>query len=232
MASIRPQESIRRGAVCLNNAAVTLLERGCYRQSYGTLKAAVSIMRSDVNKETCQRLERELKASVKHLNAPPCASSNRVPLRVLSDEGTHFHTALRLDDCVFTMCPLRIEECDSFDGSEWDVIAAIVVYNFAVSQLCVARTVKRQSAHQKLTAFALKILEVARTMLFLGEKEDSTKVLFVGIVVLHTMAQAAYNLGMFHQAKESADKLAHLQSSVALLDDVESRGHSNFAAAA
>jgi hypothetical protein len=160
-----------RAAVALNNTGVSLLGRGAYRDAMVTLKESVYVLRqqygaaSRLADDQSNSMARALRLAEKRLAAAshsPAANGTVCPI---SFDGSVFHG---LDFCVdhpagpasLRYFPAWIEcsqanACDnSLEGNhhrhDYEFQSALILYNFALAHLCVARdtmaTLKHQSA--------------------------------------------------------------------------------------
>jgi len=182
-----------RAAIALNNMAVTMMERRCYRQAFETFKDAVTAMKLSTPTFTGQQNQSIIFDSLKKAHqrtSRPVISSQEILLTIVS---LSYHDARPLTPQDFSApsfssscCPMfsliRIDDVDLLEDSDKtdpengsNTLATLVtLYNFGIANLCRAHCLraKRASASQQLLKGGLKLLTLSCNLL-LSQYEDS-----------------------------------------------------------
>lgn len=181
-----------RAAIALNNMAVTMMERRCYRQAFETFKDAVTAMKLSTPTFTGQQNQSIIFESLKKAHqrsSHPVISSNEILLTIVS---LSHHDARPLIPQDFSApsssscCPMfsliRIDDVDLLEDSDKidsengsNTLATLVtIYNFGIANLCRAHCLraKKASASQQLLKGGLKLLTLSCNLL-LSQYEDS-----------------------------------------------------------
>jgi hypothetical protein len=165
-----------RAAIALNNMGVSLLERRAYRQGMETLKDAIFVMKCVLRPPSisssqglCKTpnstsyAEAKVHLASKRMANPQPISSKR-SIDVLSQCATFSHRSCPSDSVLQggsssspLSSPLRIELTDlvSLEDRDSDLESSIMLYNFGLAHLCMAKVVKTPIKLQKgaLTLF-------------------------------------------------------------------------------
>lgn len=152
---ISPQFQLR-AALALNNMAVRMMERCCYKQAFNTLEDAALLLQNVSSTETedrdhvqQQHLRSTLERAQKRVLSPE-KSLRYIPLRVLS----HCKIIAPLSSAVFNhlsprtvllrnyYCFVRFDvdnDTSLLDREEFELPTACIIYNLAVASLCQAQ---------------------------------------------------------------------------------------------
>lgn len=201
-----------------------MMERGCYRQSYETLKSAMGVMKvaflptqGECSIDTVREVGTKVSAS-EHRLAQPCRSPCHVQVEVLADDAA---TAEVRASAAIT--PIRLES--SMDDMDTDLISAVILLNFALSHVCLAASAS-PSTQQRLSAPAIKLLTLANAVLQAKSKEMDvrdeeadyllmTKTVVIASIVLGSLYKVLVSASMTQSAKECIERLNELRSTLA-----------------
>lgn len=223
---------VKRAAFCLNNIGVAQLARHCYAQAHETLFASAQLLSG--TSPVRPNIDKELKLANQRLSNP-AASPAKLQLQVFSDDATmkSIHAVLSMRPQHFAACPIRIEATDG-ETIDRGFMTAIILYNYGLTQACLAKTAPSASKASKLRDGAVCLFAQAK-MILCSCKDDPMmpRVLFMGIVILNATIAALLDAGLEGEAKETTAKLTCLRMAAELLDDMELfKGVSQSAAAA
>jgi hypothetical protein len=217
-----------RAAVALNNMGVFLLERRAYRQGMETLKDAIFVMkrvfrpRSTSEESTCSAEAKVHRAVRRMANPQPVPSA--VAIDVISHGGATSHPSslasiLRGSSSAAFTFPIRIEatDLDSPEDRDPDLESSIMLYNFALGHLCMAKVAKSPT---KLQEGALKLFNMAYSIISnqnglsrLSEGEmrriRETRLL-LSVVVMSNVVRVFSEMGRNTEADESYQRLVRL----------------------
>lgn len=147
-----------RAAIALNNMAVTMMERQCYRQGLETMKSAVSAFklstgcvkisaRPNVPSDDAAAADNQrrailvlLKQANRRSSKPQKSHLHSMPLRVVTQSGQSLAatTSNAMTPSASSQHTLiRLETTDDLDllETDSDLTAAVILFNFAVSYL-------------------------------------------------------------------------------------------------
>jgi hypothetical protein len=238
-----------RGAIALNNMGVSLMEQKAYHQAMETLKDAVSVMRAACQSHTmerhdCASVDDKLgQASQRLTNLRPEKDTTAVIKGISHDEGfVSIRTVLGKHDPMLAdaMFPMRIEHLEDSEDSENNLKAAIIVHNFALAHLCLARKMTNDSLRARLHESALRLASVVFTILRGTMGNDFLRGLilrdtnaFVAIIsTLRTLMQVQSTVGNFLEAEQCSERLDYMASLALEFDPPELRKAGATAAAA
>ena len=188
------RESRHKAAIALNNAAVSLLIRGFYRDAVDTLKDAIQFMKIAAVPVEEQNGAEEISAEETHLafnrswkRAAVCGTStnacqdcftNRPILQVISSQYNSTSINEAVASCTQSstrrVCfPVAIDPID-FEGSDDDDIefnSGVIMYNYGIAFDCLAAAVNPTTNdaydHQKLIqAKAHRLFQITGALLF------------------------------------------------------------------
>lgn len=231
-----------RAALVLNNMAVTMMERHCYRQAFETLKDALSIMRQW---STCTKTDQQwetvvlgyLFAAQRKISLPSAS------IRAIAFKSISLDASVWWDDFIVSFQKdspyilLRIDSSDCIDlwklddspFGRWnqrqsDYVTMILLYNFGVAHLGRAQTTSRIEHSNILRANSIKVLLLSRT--FLVQLYDNcvddlfgwSMALPAAAAVFQMLGQILSSMGRLEDAQQCARTLEQLQSTVSSLD--------------
>jgi hypothetical protein len=169
-----------RAAIALNNMGVSLLERRAYRQGMETLKDAIFVMKRVLRppsisshglcktpNSTTYAEAKVHRASKRMANPRPISSA--ISIDVVSQCTTFSHRSYPSGSILHggssspLSSPLRIEATDliSLEDRDSDLESSIMLYNFGLAHLCMAKLVKKPI---KLQEGALKLFNMAYSL--------------------------------------------------------------------
>jgi len=177
-------------AIALNNMAVAMMERQCFRQAFATFKSSIHAMNG--GKQKSQDQEKESSDDINYRRSriigklkEACRCTSRpesipcfVPLNVVAHDDT-FVQGVDSDehdddevDCApsSSLSLIKIDTHDVDDVDLYpDLTMIIVLYNFAVSYLCRAEAAYEEEGSQaratKLQDEAIRLLQFCRGFL-------------------------------------------------------------------
>jgi hypothetical protein len=222
-----------RAAIALNNMGVSLLERRAYRQGMETLKDAIFVMKRvlrppsissqglcQTSNSTSYAEEKMHRASKRMANPQPISSA--IIVDVVSRSATFSHRSCSSDSVLHggsssstLSSPLRIEATDliSLEDRDADLESSIMLYNFGLAHLCMAKLVK---APIKLQEGALKLFYMAYSLFAprcdqegRGIREDAV-LLATANSTLDNIVALLTEMGRYSKANESDQELARL----------------------
>jgi hypothetical protein len=221
-----------RAAVALNNMGVSLLERRAYRHGMETLKDAILVMESvlrpqsksrgyGVNSESTSSAEAKVHRAVRRM-ANPHHVPSAVSSDVISHGGATSHPSSFLASPAFTS-PVRIEatDLDCPEDRDPDLDSAIMINNFALAHLCVAKNtnspIKLQERARKLFNMAYSIISNQNGLSRLSEDEMrriSESRLLLAVAVMSNVVRVLTEMGEDTEANESYQRLVRLGNAV------------------
>ena len=195
-----------RAALALNNMAITMMERRCYRQAFETFKDAVAAMkvaRLSVEKADDSSERESVLGFLRKANQRsfrPNASRSVQAWTVVSHNCGHLEWILpsfeassspkdnnnnsssNNNNIMMHFYLIRLDDADIFGSDDeellqCDVLTIIMLYNFGMSYLCRAQTTSSTSAASKFRQGALKLLTLCRNLL--AVQYESCEDLFV-----------------------------------------------------
>jgi len=195
--------------VALNNMAVTMMKRGCFRQAYKTMKDAVLILKRQASVRRQSPVQTNVGPSIAILfpkaeewcTSPEILSSRSTCVTVVSHnsapQANDFVSPNRL--AVRTRyCLIRIEEQEfyeaSLDREASDLLTAIILYNLGVVLLCRATISTKDFLLTHLRAKAIYLMKASQRLLasLYSNSENIFLIpqeLFVSAVLLRTLIQ-------------------------------------------
>jgi hypothetical protein len=215
-----------RAAIALNNMGVSLLERRAYRQGMETLKDAIFVMKLVLRpptissqglyktpKSTSCAKAKVHRASKRMANPQPVSSA--ISIDVVSQSATFSHRSCQSGSVLHggSSSPLRIEATDlvSLEERDSDLESSIMLYNFGLAHLCMAKLSKTP---MKLQEVALKLFKMAYCILASlydqeehGSRED---IVLLAAVTLNNIVTLLSQMGKQSEANESDQELARL----------------------
>ena len=155
-----------RAAVVLNNTGVALLERGAYRQAMATFKDAILVMKRSLRctaglmKPALSDVEVKIENAAKRL-ANPQPFPLVLPTSVVSHDGSLQYSAMKsaLTHNAFCAVPIRIEP--SCLQEDTDLDSTILLYNFAIAHICMAKLTECTADIEQFREGSLKLLQMA-----------------------------------------------------------------------
>lgn len=136
---------IYRNAIALNNLAIHLLEKHCYRQAQETFQDAILLMkhakshiplRRSHQQECYQKYNSALKVATQVLNAKTNIKNLLMIQTILTSTINHFSVFQRIisDSCVSNIYPILIDDidCSTTIDCDNDYECAIMLYNYSL----------------------------------------------------------------------------------------------------
>lgn len=223
----------QKAIVALNNMAVTMLERGCYRQGFETLKGAVKAAKminqpvESYESNTILHLPYIVNSlrRANHRTAQPEIPLDRVPVHVIDLAHADLLSSWNWNKAAtdkgpnyFTYSIIRIDaEAINFGNEDQDLLMAVILSNFAVSCLCrVGKSNKDAiSSNGETEDRAIKTLTLSANLLctIFDSCEDEVitfQVLIASGAVLTTLARALENRGRSEEAKDCLETVRNL----------------------
>jgi hypothetical protein len=229
----------QRAAIALNNMGVSLLEQRAYRQGMETLKDAIFVMKRvfrpqsrnsslGASSDSMSSIDLKIHRAVQRMANPQpvpfamitdvishsVASSHSSPLGSILREQSSFSS--------FTI-PIRIEaaDIDCPEDRDPDLESAIMLYNFGLAHLCMAKLVK---SPMKLREGALKLFNMAYSIISnknalsgLSESEMrrfSETRLLLAVAVLNNVVRVLTEMGKHTEANNSYQRLVRLGTAI------------------
>jgi hypothetical protein len=245
----------QRGAIALNNMGVSLLEQRAYRQGMETLKDAIFVMKRVFRPQSSNSSLGETSDSTNstdikiHRAVQRMANLQPVPFAMITDVISHgagslpspLGSILRESSSSSFTIPIRIEATDIAcpEDRDPDLESAIVLYNFGIAHLCMAKLAK---SPMKLREGALKLFNMAYSIISnknalagLSESEMrrfSETRLLLAIAVLNNVVRVFTEMGKHTEANNSYQRLVRLGTAINELESPEPLGGLVAAAAA
>lgn len=218
----------RRAAIALNNMAVSMMERCCYRQGFETFKEAVAVMRLSVQCPTRNRRNvlKMLKRADQRSSKP---SISMIFLHIRTVFSDAFQRPIDSPESLFSL--IRI---DSDDGAlledehenASDLFTIIMLYNLGISYLCRAKCCNDEtySIAAGFRSAGTRILELCRDLLMTQYEncEDPFLLLpliFISTLVVEVLVQTLRASGRVQEAKSCLTTLGHLRRAARNLDN-------------
>jgi hypothetical protein len=219
-----------RAAIALNNMGVSLLERRAYRQGIETLKDAIFVMKrvlrppsispQGLGKTPNSTSYAEVmvhRASKRMANPQPISSA--ISIDVVSQCASFSRRSYPSGSVLRggSFSPLRIEATDlvSLEDRDPDLESSIMLYNFGLAHLCMAKLAKTPT---KLQEGALKLFTMAYSLFAPlcdqaghGIRED---IVLLAAANLNNMVALLTQMGKHSEANESDQELACLGRAV------------------
>ncbi|GKY90341.1 hypothetical protein MPSEU_000008100 [Mayamaea pseudoterrestris] len=233
-------------AVALNNMAVSLLERKCYRQALETLHDSVQLTRkhrttaSSGSQAVSPSLPQHIAVDYAHQRQckpePFKQADSSSSFQVVSDDSDAM-TCLR--SCVDSCVGIRLEGFDSTIDAQVD--SAVILHNYAMAALSLAMTATKNPTTSS-TATKKRLLQTCLKSLLQCQKELSSryaqldmdvdfalvhKVFVVAVVSTNSLLQVLQQLGTEEygsQIVECQAKLVALKETLSDLDHAEVGG--------
>jgi hypothetical protein len=214
-----------RAAIALNNMGVSLLKRRAYRQGMETLKDAIFVMErvlrpplissqrvGETPNSTSYAEAKVHRASKRMANPQPIPSAGGIDVvsqcaifSHRSCSGSLLHRA--------SSSLLRIEATDlvSREDRDSDLESSIMLYNFGLAHLCMAKLaktpIKLQEGALKLFNMAYSILATLSDIEGHGIRED---MVLLAATTLNNIVALLTQMGKHSEANESYQELARL----------------------
>jgi hypothetical protein len=217
-----------RAAIALNNMGVSLLERRAYRQGMETLKDAIVVMKRVLRPASHSQGFGKTPNSTSYAEAKVHRASKRmataqpVPSAVSIDVISHCATFSHRSDSGSILhggssyplsSPIRIEANDlvSREGRDSDLESSIMLYNFGLAHLCMAKLVKSpiKVLEGALTLFnmAYSVFDTLCNQEGYGIRED---MVLLAAATLDNIVSLLTQMGKHSEANESDQELARL----------------------
>lgn len=232
-----------RSAIYLNNIGCSLLEKNCHGDAHETFQDAILVMRLTCSTDPLQEHEKnsvsssidaKIRLADRRLSRP-VASSVYLPLTAFSadTQSPSFQCLVATGEAtVLAYHPIRIEvgEMDDLEKLGYDVLSAIILYNFAIASLCQTMLGTCPEELSKSFYRAMDLLSLANRIL--SNCKNPLQFLFVSLVSYETMARALMAAGLESEAEVYASILAGLKSTADKLFRVERSSYPKAACAA
>jgi hypothetical protein len=229
-----------KAAVQLNNTAVSLLERRCYRQAVSTLCDAISIIGSTTSYRPTDRTESHdphvitsVRAAAQRLSNPqPCSEehAHNMSVHVLSDDENPaviepcFLESLKIwgsnDSPGFRgnakYHVVRMESVDLGVSTGYvSVLSSIVLYNYSIGFLCLGSLSTSSTVREQLDRGAFQLLAHADSTLSSTELSDeSNPCLLMNLILLLQLVDMAPTLG--EECEDYMNRLRNLKERMIL----------------
>jgi hypothetical protein len=206
-----------RAALSLNNTAITLMQRSCYRQAFEVLKDAVCLIKmsrqSSFNAaEEEDRVRRMITKAIRYNSNPVVSSDARLPVMeiILHDAPGFVLQGGSVADCHFLI---------RFDTSDQDLLedepllelpSVVILHNFAcLALLTIRHGGKRATCGKQCLDYVVRMLK----KLFRASQEDPfrlKRIVYLSTIALNTLIQFQLSFGQTLEARESAAELYYL----------------------
>jgi hypothetical protein len=219
MTAIASKAPAFNAALSLNNSAIALTQRSCYRQGFDTLKDAVSLLRAPLDDDDIALntlINLKLNEAMRRLtSSQPSPTSASPCVEVMSHDAADSFSLQDEEDLKKLPTLIRFEtsDVDLFQANDQGLPCAIILYNLAVASLLCNMT----SAARFLSC-ALHLLQ--------GRFEQSQddpfylrRVIFVSVHALTTLIPTLLDSGKVQQAEESTQDLAYLETVAQTLEE-------------
>ena len=215
-----------RAAISLNNTAVTLMERGCVRQGLDTLQDAIFAMKesfhsleeAELGRQTaasafapssderkCRTGQRLRRATHRMANPEPFSLGGAQIHSLSFDVGlTPVLTCLQRSPSLSGFFPIRIdlpmEWFTSTILSDPDFESAIILYNFGIANLLLAKAAPPCPYAGKCRATAVNVFQLASGILSARTQScddgmEEADLLQLALLVFHSTIQALVEAG-------------------------------------
>jgi hypothetical protein len=228
----------QRAAIALNNMGVSLLEQRAYRQGMETLKDAIFVMKrvfrpqsrnsslgatSDATSSTDIKIHHAVQRMANPQPVPFTMITDVISHGVASSHSSPLGSILRESSSSSFTIPIRIEatDIDCPEDRDPDLESAIMIYNFGLAHLCMAKLAK---SPMKLREGALKLFNMAysiisnkNTLSGLSESEMrrfSETRLLLAIAVLNNVVRVLTVMGKHTEANNSYQRLVRLGTAI------------------
>lgn len=212
---MEPSFQARQTAIALNNIAVSLLERGAYKQASTTFKDSIAVLRSFFfapNPASGEMLSYErimLRAMKALIDAPTGKASffSVQPLSHREDDLFVMKSIVSYGPSPSMLFPIRVDSNDEF---HIDLLSATLLYNYGLSHLCVTRRMAHNSkARSKILNSARKVFDFAQTVLSNVTLDDDSfeqfpVLCFVAGMVMNSLAQILREQGRINEAADAS----------------------------
>jgi hypothetical protein len=204
------QETMHKGAVALNNIAVSLLQRHYYQEAVETLKDALALMKAVVDynpgkdsssapdvyqilQKSSQRLAYSYHGRSQSLNVF-VLSNQEDPVVVHDMIIKHPNSQL----CI-TIDPIDFQQ---WDQDTFDLDTNVILYNYGVSYTCFAATIRDSKAQSRVLCQSLQIFRLKESFLFefcdnpSGETLVNRTTLLVNMLLTRNLIQVSHHLDL------------------------------------
>jgi hypothetical protein len=226
-----------RAAIALNNMGVSLLERRAYRQGMETLKDAIFVMKRVLRPASISHGFGKTPNSTSyaqgkvHRASKRMATAQAVPSAVSIDVISHCATfshrsrstsILQGGSSYPLSSPIRIEANDlvSREDRDSDLESSIMLYNFGLAHLCMAKLVKTpiklQEGALKLFKMAYSVFDTLCDQEGQGIRED---MVLLAAATLDNIVALLTQMGKHSEANESDQELARLGRTIQEFQD-------------
>jgi tetratricopeptide (TPR) repeat protein len=231
-----------RAAIALNNMGVSLLEQRAYRQGMETLKDAIFVMKlvfrpqsrnsglgaaSDSTSSTDMKIHRAVQRMANPKPVPSAVIIDVVSHGVASSHCSPLGSILHESSSSSCTVAIRIEatDLDCPEDRDPDLESAMMLYNFGLAHLCMAKLAK---SPMKLQEGALKLFNMAYSIISnknglsrLSEGEMRLKSetrLLLAVTVLSNVVRVLTEMGKHAEANNSYQRLIRLGTAINELD--------------
>lgn len=228
-----------RAVVALNNTAVTLLERRCFRDSMASFKDALDLMGSLRPDSSNQRRPSADEQSVQFLQNASRRVARRSTRIVESSSATpsgFYLTAISHDNSAEAVTAALHEipsDCTGFvfviEFDESDVnlsiYSSIILHNFSVACRMQSREIKNTRKKRQLVERAFMFAQVANGILMqessdiLEDDLQLKRTLVVSMLILQELIQLSSQRGDMDTSRKYYCELGHLRSFVTDAED-------------
>ena len=188
-----------RGAVCLNNIGVSLLEQHAYRQAMTTFTDAITVMKLVFRTESsCPSLkvESKLQRAAQCLATPQSICAPSIAVISQDDADILIKSPFPYEPSSTTVFPIRIRsseiECES---GNVDIESAIMLFNFSLAHYCLAKLESNALCRKlKLQNSSLKLFRVSQSILakrcaMTNDPLQQSRLLRLASMVMNVMIQ-------------------------------------------
>jgi hypothetical protein len=215
---------VYRGAVALNNIGVDLLERKCYGQALVTIVDATVAMKTALRNPGNASLTpndtihvAEMVERANKRRSRPSPMERQTSLDMLNQADNILYP-IRIGDVHADLrCPSNL--------SDPDVQGAIVLYNFALANLCVAQTSHHTNVRETKLKHASFLFELCNSILEQRAAETEDKLTFrqlacMNVAVLSGLLRTVSSESIFtEKTKALYAQLYTMRSAIKDLDD-------------
>jgi hypothetical protein len=232
---------VYRGAIALNNIGVDLLERRCYEQALVTLldataamKTALKDMRNTSVIPTDNMYVTEMVERANKRRSRPSYMERQPPYDMLDHADNYRHHLLQQDEhdqLLKTVYPIRIDDVNSdcrcpSNLSDPDAQGAIVLYNCALANLCLARAAYHEDVRETKLNHAAYLFEMSNSILEQRNENTEDEVTLrqlacMNVAILSGLLRTLfYESGVYtEQTKTLSARLFTMRSTIEYLDD-------------
>jgi hypothetical protein len=231
---------VYRGAIALNNIGVDLLERRCYEQALVTLldataamKTALKDMRNTSVIPTDNMYVTEMVERANKRRSRPLSMERQPPKGMLhhADNYKYRHLQDEHDQLLKTVYPIRIDDVNSdfrcpSNLSDPNAQGAIVLYNCALANLCLARAAHHEDVRETKLNHASYLFRLSNSILEQRNENTEDEVTLrqlacMNVAILSGLLRTLfYESGVYtEQTKTLSARLFTMRSTIEYLDD-------------